>query len=242
MENEFKTFVDHWHEIALIWAKISLATAVVIFLFYTIKQALTSNLVNKYEYIEKNEVKYYWLTALALVVSFVFFLNSLIVKEHATDTVFVLSLKISVSLGAGFAIAYFINTYLHIYYPFRLEKKLHRIRFTPRISPISKKEMKLLTEKEEDVHLTQDMIDHENLKAYEYDVWVDEESDYKIIETYAGNLHLEVCEKCNYRTAHQYLEIMEKEPTATEEGSLKRLYRCSYCEHEQEVVSKIAKL
>jgi hypothetical protein len=110
------------------------------------------------------------------------------------------------------------------------------------MSPVSGKEMRLLTEKEEDVHLTKDMIENEAISAFEYDVWIDESSDYRLIETYKGNLSLIICEKCNYRTSHEYEEKLEKEPTESEEGLLRKYYKCSYCDHKQIESSKIAPL
>ena len=56
-------------------------------------------------------------------------------------------------MGMGFLMGYTIRTYLKVYYPFSMERKLHNIRFKPRHSPDGN-EMVLLDEESEDVHLT----------------------------------------------------------------------------------------
>ena len=242
MKNDFKIFVDHWHEIVLIWAEITAIASVVIFVYYHLLLVLKRKPTRKHEFMEKNEIRYYWLTAVGLIVSFSLFLNSVIVRENVTSSTFILATKTFVTIGIGFALAYFLNIYLHVYYPFRLEKKLHRLRFKPRVSPVTGNNMRMLTEEEEDVHLTKDMIEHEKINAYEYDVWVDDESDFKLIETYKGSLHLVICEKCSYRTAHEIKEEMIMEPTDKQEGLLKKYYECSYCDNKQTKTSKIAPL
>lgn len=242
MKEEFEVFVDHWHTIALIWAKISFVMSVVVIATYYMLFMLKKSMNSKHEFISKNEIKYYWLTSLGLILSFTFFINSLIIKEHTTDTQFILGMKIFVTVGIGFSLGYFVNTYLNVYYPFWVERKLHKLRFKDRISPVTGKSMRLLTENEEDLHLTKDMIEHEKIRAFEYDVWIDDESGYKLIETYRGNLQLVICEKCNYRTAHEIKEKLVKEPSTDEEGLLTKHYKCSYCDHEQSSESKIATL
>ncbi len=242
MKKDFEIFIHHWHEIVLIWAEITLLASVVVFFYYHLLLVFRRKPTRKHEFMEKNEIKYYWLTTAGLIVSFSLFLNSVIVRENVTSTSFILTVKTFVTIGVGFMLAYFANIYLHVYYPFRLEKKLHRLRFKRRVSPVTGNKMRMLTEEEEDVHLTKDMIEHEKINAYEYDVWVDEESDFKLIETYKGSLHLVICQKCSYRTAHEIKEEMILEPTDGEEGLLKKYYKCSYCDHEQTITSKIAPL
>lgn len=242
MNTDFQTFVDYWHLISKIWAQLALAAALITFAIYKLRLLLRKGMAKKHEYMSKSEIKYYWLTALGLTLSFTFFLSSLIVQIGMTISPFSLAMKTFVTILVGFVIGYVINVYLHVYYPFKLEKKLHKLRFADRLSPVTGKKMRLLTEKEEDVHLTKDMIEHEIISAFEYDVWVDEDSDYRLIETYRGNLQLVICDKCNYRTAHELKEELVEEPTESSEGILKKSYRCSYCSHEQEKVSKIAPL
>ncbi|MEP2024199.1 MAG: hypothetical protein ABJH98_08480 [Reichenbachiella sp.] len=242
MNNNFDIFVDHWHQIVVIWSQILLFCSAIILLYYVIVLALKRNLVEKYNFISSHEVKYLWYAGMGLSFSFAFFLNSLIVRVHVTPTEYVLAVKTFISLIIGVLFASAIKTYLNVYYPFRLEKRLNSIRFQKRISPNTGNEMRLLTESEEDVHLTKEMIEHENIRAYEYDVWLDETNGEKIIEKYEVNRHLIVCDSCNYRTARDIKEEIIEEPTYDRAGEMIRLYKCTYCGHEQHKKSHVAAL
>lgn len=240
-ENFSESFVRHWNQIVMIWADIAVVLAAVIFLLYVIRRSMIRKRTAKYAFINANEIKYYWYSALMLSMGFAFYLNGLIVREDNTSTEFLLIIKTCLSLGIGFIVAYFFNTYLNVYYPFRLEKKLHSIRFAPRWSPDGN-EMKILTEDEEDVHLTEEMIHHEDISAFEYDVWIDEKTGFKIIDKYLGSSYDLVCENCNYRTLREVHEEVVTEPTQTESGVLLQHLKCSYCDHEEERETKIAPL
>ncbi len=241
MDTEFKTFVAHWHEIMLIWAEIAAAFAVLNFFFYLLVLTSKSKLTSKYEFLSKNEIKYFWASGLALTISFTLFVNSLIVRAMNTQSDFQFLTQNFVILIIGFGIGYAVYTYLTVYYPFKLEHKLHALRFKDRISKSGKK-MKLLTEDEEDVHLTADMIEHENVNAYEYDVWIDEASGEVLIEKYAGRLQQIICEECNYRTAREISEEVLEEPGENMRGKIKKDYQCYYCGHKETRIATIAPL
>ncbi|SMD31656.1 hypothetical protein SAMN04488029_0019 [Reichenbachiella faecimaris] len=242
MDNNFDIFVDHWHQVVVIWSQILLGCSVLILMYYFIVLNMKRSLVEQYNFISTNEIKYLWYAGMSLSLTFAFFLNSSIVRVHVTRTEFILGVKTFVSLIIGLLFASAIKTYLNVYYPFRLEKRLNKLRFRSRISPKTGVEMRLLTEKEEDVHLTKEMIEHENIRAYEYDVWLDETNGEKIIEKYEVNRHLIICNECNYRTARDIKEEVVKEPSETEQGEMMKHYECSYCGHRQQKKSPIAAL
>lgn len=242
MKKSIEVFVDHWHQISVIWSEIALTIAVIMMLYYLIRLVSQKSLTKKHEFIIVNEIKYLWYVGISLAVGFSFFLNALLVRAHYTGSYFALSIKTFVSVMLGLLIGSVLNTYLHVYYPFRMERRLHRIRFKTRKSATSGDDLILLTEDEEDVHLTDEMIEHENMAVYEYDVWLDEKTGTKLIEKYRGNHHLIICEKCNYRTSHEYQEKVEEEPTASQSGTLMKYYRCSHCDHMQQRTSTIAAL
>ena len=89
-------------------------------------------------------------------------------------------------LYVGTLIGVIIYNFLEYYYPTLQEKRLQRLRYKPRTSPKSGKPMKLLSENEEDVHLDEGQQAEENIFSVDYDVWVDEASDYVKIEKYPG--------------------------------------------------------
>lgn len=242
MDTSFEVFIDHWHQIALIWSQITLAIAGIIFGYYLLLMTTRSTLAEKYKFLSTHEIKYLWYTALSLTISFSFFLNSLMVKQHETSDNFALSIKIILSGVIGFLIGYVLNKYLTVFYPFTLEKKLSKLRFRKRISPTTKKELRLLNEDEEDVHLSEEMIAHEDAFAFDYDVWIDDETGYKLIEKYEGNLHALICDKCRFRTLKEYKEEVTVPPTSSEPGTIVKHYKCSYCAHLEQKTSEVAPL
>jgi hypothetical protein len=242
METQVEIFIDHWHQIALIWSQVALAIAGLIMGYYLLLMTTKSTIAEKYKFVSLNEIKYFWYTALALTISFALFLNSLIVREHETSDNFALTIKVVICGAIAFLIGFMFNKYLNVYYPFKLEKKLSKLRFQKRISPKNNKAMRLLNEDEEDVHLTEEMITHENALAYDYDVWIDDETGYKIIEKYEGNLHALICDKCRFRTLKEYKEEVQVIPTLDKEGSIIKSYKCSYCGNLEEKSSHVAPL
>lgn len=131
----------------------------------------------------------------------------------------------------GLSIGYGLWAYLKYYYPFILEKRLHKIRFSPMKSPHHGRPMRLLNENEEDTHLTQQMIDDEGTHTVDYDVWIDEVNQHKVIEKYDTHFHALVCENCNYRTMKEKNEEVVESPTQYKEGLLLKHYECTYCGH-----------
>jgi hypothetical protein len=131
---------------------------------------------------------------------------------------------------------------LKIYYPSILEKKLHKLRYTPRKSPKSGLDMKLLSEEEEDVYLSEGMQAEEDVFSVDYDVWIDEESDYTKIEKYDGHLHAEKCDNCNYQTLKVIKEEIITSPSINEKGELLKYYECTYCNHKDRKLFTIGRI
>jgi hypothetical protein len=170
-----------------------------------------------------------------------FFLNSLFGdKVQVEPGIFIARL-----LGTLiFASIFFVVVYnvLKIYYPSILEKKLHKLRYTPRKSPKTGKSMKLLSEEEEDVYLSEGMQAEEEVFSVDYDVWVDEDSDYTKIEKYDGHLHAEKCENCNFQTLKVVKEEIISSPTTDEKGELLKYYECTYCGHKERKLFTIGRI
>lgn len=122
-----------------------------------------------------------------------------------------------------------VQNLLKFYYPFFIEKRLKVLRYKPRISPKTGKEMKLLSEDEEDAYLDEGMQAEENVFSIDYDVWKDVETGYVKIEKYSGHLHALQCPECNYQTFKVVREEILKTPSANEEGELLKHYLCGYC-------------
>lgn len=234
-------FLAQWKQIMLYAAEVLAVASVIIFILYFLVLASKRKLSKKHEFMSSNEIRILWYSGLSLSLGVTFFMDYLIEYYFYTSATMELIFKFLSVAGLGFLMAYSIKTYLNVYYPFILEKRLHRIRFKKRISPDGN-EMVLLDEESEDVHLTAEMIEHERINSFEYDVWMDEKSGYKIIEQYSGGLALEICDECNYRTAHETNEEMVTTPSLYEPGLLRKEYKCFYCGHEQRVEARIAPL
>lgn len=237
---ETASMTNQWHTYALYASYFCGALAILIAIIYYARFFTIKSLAKKYEYVSANEAKYFWYSLLSLVIGAALFLNSWITLLFDAEGGFEFVFGIFISLILGVAIAYAAYAYFKYYYPSVIEDKLTRLRFTPRVSPETGKKMKLLDESEEDLHLTDEMIAHEENAVYEYDVWIDEETGHKFIERYNIHLKAEVCPNCNFRTLKDYKEEVVEEPTDTEPGLMKNYFRCSYCDHSEVHEKRIA--
>ena len=203
-----------------------------ILLWYSLIATSKRGSTAKYAFVAKYELPHFQWTALifAIGAGLVFF--GFLVDNFVKPTMTLFIFAGFVSIGIAFMIGYAMEQYFKVYYPFFLEKKLRNIRFKTHFTPDGKA-MKLLREHEEDVHMTPEMIAEEEEFTFDYDVWIDEESGHKIIEKYEGHLHAIVCPKCEFRTMKDYREQVMLDPTATENGRLRKYFRCSYCNHEE---------
>ncbi|WP_185152482.1 hypothetical protein, partial [Fulvivirga aurantia] len=225
------SFTDQWHAYTLNAAYVFGGLALLITIVYYIKLLTIKSYSRKYEFVSANEAKYFWYALLSVVIGAALFLNSYIQLLFAAEGGFEFIFGLFISVILGVAIGYAAYAYFKYYYPSVIEDKLTKLRFRPRISPETGKQMKLLDESEEDVHLTEEMIAHEEEAVYEYDVWIDEETGHKFIERYDIHLHALVCPNCSFRTLKDYKEEVVKEPTHDEPGLMKNYYSCSYCDH-----------
>jgi DNA-directed RNA polymerase subunit RPC12/RpoP len=187
----------------------------------------------KYKFAVDNEVKYLKRTANFFSVSIFFFLFS-----EISSSLGVLGgsmLFIFVALMAfmfSFMIAYGFNMYLQFYYPFVLEKRLKSIRFS-KLKSSSGHYMKLLNELEEDEFMSDEMIALEDASEADFDIWVDEVSDEKIIHKYDISDKALVCPACNFRTLKERKEKVLKDASEFEEGLVEKFYQCTYCNHKE---------
>lgn len=135
------------------------------------------------------------------------------------------------SVGIGVTVGYILHVYLSYYHPFILEKRLKDIRFAPMISPKTGTEMTLLNEIQEDKFLSKEMIEEEETSTIDYDVWIDKQSEYKVIERYDTRFHQEECHACNFRTLIERKSEIIKAPQLHEQGLLRKSFECTYCGH-----------
>ncbi len=237
----YRNFLEVWNVIVTILSVIALATGIVIFLYHKIKVASLKEYKQKYDYLNANDIKMVYYTIIALAVSLTLYINTVDSDTVAISVVWFL-VRMFISLCIGTLVIYVSYLMLKFAYPSRLEKKLKKWRYKPRINPKTGNEMKLLSEEEEDVHLDEGMQAEENVFSVDYDVWVDEETGDVHIEKYPGHMHALQCNSCGFQTMKLVKEEILIPPTTTSEGEMIKYYRCTYCGAKRKKTVKVAKL
>ncbi len=238
MDNNMQDFLAVWNENLVLATQVFLGVGIIILLYHVVKLITIKDFKSKYDYINQQEIKILWLGILAFIIAGAVFANTLWVKSEPIWFFVRIFITISMSIIVG---VIFSNS-LKFYYPFYIERRLKKLRYTPRKSPKTGKPMKLLSEDEEDVYLDEGMQAEENVFSVDYDVWVDEETGYTKIEKYAGHLHALQCPECSYQTYKVVREEIIKSPTTDEEGELDKHYKCIYCGNKGKKTFKIAQL
>jgi DNA-directed RNA polymerase subunit RPC12/RpoP len=231
MENQLSA-LDHFNIVSNQISIVCLVIGVAIILFHLLKVMVTQDPKTKYDYLNSYEVRLLGYSSIMFIVAAVFQIQLLFPVLNISQLTFII-IRLAVIGMIGVAIGYFIWQYLSISYPGKLEKRLEALRYKPRISPKTGKPMKLLSEEEEDVHLTEGMQAEENVFSIDYDVWIDEETGYTKIEKYDGHLHASKCPDCGFQTLKDVREEIVKSPSLTETGELIKHYDCSFCGHKE---------
>ena len=231
---------DSW---LMLGALLCFAAAVGIFLFHEFRVVSIKNAKDRYDYVNTHEIRYFWYAVIALIAALTLFLNDIVgpmipVSEDMLPIV-------RLFFMAGFAVIMYLilSSAVRLLYPPVIERRLQRIRNSPRLSPAGNV-MRKLKEEEESVHLEQKQIDEQasNIHSIEYDVWVDEKTGFKQVEKYLGYQHAEKCDECGFVTMKIDSEEIVRKPTQTQDGLLVKHYRCSYCKHRERREVTIAKM
>jgi len=238
MDNNMQDFLVVWNRNLVLASQVVLGIGAVILFYYLIKLITIRDFKSKYDFINEKEINFLWYSILGFIISGALFANTIFAQSEPIWFFVRIFIIISMSIIVG---VIFSNS-LKFYYPFYIEKRLKKLRYTPRKSPKTGKPMKLLSEDEEDVYLDEGMQAEENVFSVDYDVWVDEETGYTQIEKYAGHLHALQCPECNYQTYKVVREEIIKSPSITEEGELDKHFKCIYCGHKGKRTFKIAQL
>jgi hypothetical protein len=213
-----------------------IATGVGMLLFYFIRLASTKDYKAKYDLINQKEKNTLWYSCLILL----FAAGTMVTSILATEWLYVF-VGFFTSFMFGMILGVIIYNYLEYYYPTLIEKRLQKLRYTPRISSAGN-QMKLLSEDEEDVYLDEGMQAEENIFSVDYDVWIDEQTEETKIEKYKGHLHAEKSPTCGYYTLRVVREEILESPTEEKEGTLIKYYECSYTGYKTKKIFNIAKL
>lgn len=212
---------------------------IAVYIFHNIRVAALGSPKEKYDYISLREIK-------NLKLVFVFFAvgAAMLINRYGMDKLHEMGIwfyvRLFMSLAGGTLVAYVAFLILEYYYPTKLNKKLTKWRFMPRINPKTGNKMRLLAEHEEDVHLDEGMKAEEDVFSVDYDVWVDEKSDDVLVEKYQGQIQALQCGSCGFFTLKIVREEITQEPTADTPGELIKHYECSYCKSVRATAFKIS--
>jgi len=226
-----------WNKYGQILAFALAGIGILILLGHYIKLVTTKDNKSRYDYINMHEINLLWYGILSMMIGLSIYVNTLAVRQSWLWFFVILFMAGMVAMIVGVI----IQNILKFYYPFFIEKRLKKLRFSPRISPDGRK-MKLLSEEEEDVYLDKGMQAEEDAFSVDYDVWIDEISGFTKIEKYNGRLHALQCNECNYQTLKVVNEEIVQVASELEEGELMKYYACGYCGHKQRKSFTISKL
>lgn len=241
MENN-SDFILAWDRYMSFGASICVGIAMLILLYHEYRILIIKDYKEKYDYVNLNEIRFFWYAVIALITGAAFYANSLGPKMIFSDVTIWFYVRIFIT--ASFAvIAYFIfYSLVRIYYPRFVEKRLNKLRHKPRISPYGNV-MRKLKEKEEEAHLEPELFrEQKEVHSVDYDVWLDEATGYKKVEKYHAYQHTIECPECGYVTLRLRSEEIAQPPTDDDTGLLIKHYRCSYCHHREARESVIARL
>lgn len=229
MNNElYLDFLAKWQQIAYILVFITLGIGVLNYIFFKITFMSKKTYKEKFDLASEKESKKLLSGHIFVAVALFLFCNTLEYETMQLDPLWFF-IRLFVSLCIGVLYGYIAQLIIKFYYPGVLEKKLKRLRYTPRINPENGKKMKLLSEAEEDAYLDEGMQAEENVFSVDYDVWIDESTGYTKIEKYKGHLSALECDRCGFQTLRLQKEEIVKEATDTQDGELLKEYKCSYC-------------
>ncbi|MEQ9466200.1 MAG: hypothetical protein RLN88_02250 [Ekhidna sp.] len=227
-EELYLDFLAKWQEIVSILVFVVLGIGVLNYIFYRINFSLQKTLKEKFDLASEKETKKLLSGHILIAIALFLFCNTLEYETMKLDFVWFF-IRLFVAMCIGVLYGYIAQLILKFYYPRILEKKLKKLRFTPRINPENGNKMKLLSEAEEDAYLDEGMQAEENVFSVDYDVWIDEATGYTKIEKYKGHLSALECDRCGFQTLRLEKEEIIREATETEDGELEKEYKCSYC-------------
>lgn len=218
-----------WNDLMQQLGLASWALGVAIVVGYFILLLVRGDNKFKYDFINRHEIKVLWTASVILILGCAFYFNGNLGMDPPWIPTLWIIVRLVATIALGVLTAVIVQNLLKFYYPFFMEKRLKVLRYKPRISPKTGKPMKLLSEEEEDAYMDEGMIAEENVFSVDYDVWIDEETQYVKIEKYAGHLHALQCPECNYQTFKIAREEIIRQPSPEEEGEIIKHYECGYC-------------
>jgi hypothetical protein len=235
------TFLGLWDQYMSIGAVACISIGVLILAYHEYRVLQIKDLKSKYDYVNEHEIKYFWYAVIAFIAAAVVYANTLATGKIMSDGMRWFYVRLFITAGFGVIAYIFCHSMIRIYYPRQLEKRLARLRNTPRTSAEGNL-MRKLAEAEEQHHLDEEMRKAGEIHSIDYDVWIDDKTGATKIEKYPAYQHAEECSECGYYTLRIGQEEIEQAPTEYEPGVLITHYECSYCGHREQREVTVAKL
>lgn len=240
MENfDPSPFLVAWHN-AMFYGAIGMFVAGILYhLFHLLRISSISSYKDKYDYINRREIR-------SLEVMFILFALgvAMLINRYGMDKIDQMGVwffvRLFISLAGGTLVGYIAFLILEYYYPSRVDRKLKKWRYMPRVNPKTGNKMRLLAEHEEDVHLDEGMKAEEDVFSVDYDVWVDEQTNDILVEKYQGHLQALECGSCGFYTLKVVREEVTQQATTESPGELIKHYECSYCKSVRATAFKIS--
>ena len=230
MESQQSPFLDAFHDAMIVGGIVLFAVGILIYLAYHLRVATIKDYKEKHDFINANEIRWYKWVFYSFGLGVAMFIN-LYAAGKVSEVGVWFFVRIFMSLSGATLVAYVATLVLDYYYPTKLNAKLRRWRYMPRVNPATGNKMRLLSEDEEDVHLAEGMQAEENVFSIDYDVWIDEKTKDIKIEKYWGHLTALRCGNCGFYTMRvQREEIVERYEDESPKELLKH-YQCSYCKN-----------
>lgn len=227
-KEKYLEFLASWQEIVFMLVFVAAGLAVLNYLMYIIRYSTLKDFKEKFDLASEKETKSLFRTHVFLAIAIFLFANTMSYETMQIKSTWFF-IRLFVAFCVGFLYGYVAQLILKFYYPGRLEKKLKKLRYTPRINPANGHKMKLLSEDEEDAYLDEGMQAEENVFSVDYDVWIDPSTGHTKIEKYKGHLSALECDRCGFQTLRLTKEEIVKEATDHEDGELFKEFNCSYC-------------
>ena len=180
---KYVSFLDTWNGWINIIALVFVGIAAILSLYYLVRLLAISNPKRKHDFINNNEINMFWYSMLNLTIAGGLYLNT-VANTYVQEEVmhFIVRLFITASFTTIFALIF--NSLIKVYYPFKVNRRLNQLRHKIRVNPNNGNKMKLVSEEEEDKHMTDEMIEEEARAAVDFEVWLDEETGDTKIEKY----------------------------------------------------------
>jgi hypothetical protein len=225
-------FLEGFHEAMIIGSIVFVILGFILYLFYQLRVYMITDFKEKHDYISLYEIGWLKGTFLCFAVAIAMVINLYgMGKANLTSVGVWFFVRMIMGVAGGTLVGSVSFLILQYWYPTKLNTRLQKWRYMPRVNPKNGNTMKLLTEEEEDVHLDLGMQAEENIFSIDYDVWVDEQTGEVQIEKYMGHLTGLRCNNCGFYTMKVVREeIIERHEDDSPKELLKH-YQCAYCKN-----------